>query len=351
MKTKRLRLIGLVGMVVFSFMLFSIGGAWAQQPQAKYHLKVGTVELADAANTKGFEAFKAYCEGASGGEIKIDLYPANQLGSLDELFEGVKTGVYQICQGDETITGFYDPMLVLSIPYLFSNEYVVMRFFQSDFFQQLNDGFAQKTGVRILAATTYGFRCFTNSKRPIKSLDDMKGLKIRVQPVPVMMELVKALGGSPTPISWGELYSALQQGVVDGQENPPGLVYDSKFYEVQKYMTMDEHVLAFNLYYANDKWYQALPENIKKIFFVGSRLGADTEYALRVYGNKVSIVKELEKKGMEVYIPPQSLKDTFKQQAQKPVLDYLRGKIGGEMVDKALKTVSDIEAQIAKEAK
>jgi tripartite ATP-independent transporter DctP family solute receptor len=350
MEKKRLKFIGMVGMLVFCFVLLPMGGAWAQQQQAKYHLKVGTVELADAANTKGFEAFKAYCEGASGGEIKIDLYPANQLGSLDELFEGVKTGVYQMCQGDETITGFYDPMLVLSIPYLFSNEYVVMKFFQSDFFQKLNEGFAQKTGVRILAATTYGFRCFTNNKRPIKSLDDMKGLKLRVQPVPVMMELVKALGGSPTPISWGELYSALQQGVVDGQENPPGLVYDSKFYEVQKYMTMDEHVLAFNLYYANDKWYKSLPENIKKIFFVGSRLGADTEYALRVYGNKVSIVSELEKKGMQVYIPPQSLKDTFKQQAQKPVLDYLRGKIGSETVDKALKTVSDIEQQIAKEA-
>jgi C4-dicarboxylate-binding protein DctP len=91
--------------------------------EPKYALKVGSVELVDAANTKGFEAFKAYCEGASGGEIKIDIYPANQLGSLDELYEGVKTGVYKICQGDETITGFYDPMLVLSIPYLFSNEY------------------------------------------------------------------------------------------------------------------------------------------------------------------------------------------------------------------------------------
>jgi C4-dicarboxylate-binding protein DctP len=89
----------------------------------------------------------------------------------------------------------------------------------------------------------------------------------------------------------------MQQGVVDGQENPPGLIYDSKFYEVQKYLTMDEHVLAFNLYYANDKWFKGLPEPIKKIFWVGCQLGADVEYAYRVYGNKVSIAKELEKKG------------------------------------------------------
>jgi len=351
MERKKATLIGMVGVLILCFILLLVSGALAQQKAPKYHLKVGTVELADAANTKGFEAFKAYCEGASGGEIKIDLYPANQLGSLDELYEGVKTGVYQICQGDETITGFYDPMLVLSIPYLFPNEYVVMKFFESPFFKQLSDGFAKKTGVRILAATTYGFRCFTNNKRPIKSLDDMKGLKIRVQQNPIMIELVKSLGGSPTPISWGELYSAMQQGVVEGQENPPGLVYDSKFYEVQKYMTMDEHVLAFNLYYANDKWFQTLPENIKTIFLTGARLGADVEYGLRVYGNKVSIISELEKKGMQVYVPPQSLKDTFKAKSQKPVLDWLQKKIDPKLVDQAIKTVSDIEKQIAKEAK
>jgi TRAP-type transport system periplasmic protein len=350
MERKRAIFIGMVGVLIFCFILLPLCGAIAQQAP-KYHLKVGSVELVDAANTKGFEAFKAYCEGASGGDIKTDLYPANQLGSLDELFEGVKTGVYQICQGDETITGFYDPMLVLSIPYLFPNEYVVMKFFESPFFKGLSDGFTKKTGVRILGMTTYGFRCFSNNKRPIKSLDDMKGLKIRVQQNPIMIELVKSLGGSPTPISWGELYSALQQGVVEGQENPPGLIYDSKFYEVQKYLTMDEHVLAFNIYYANDKWFQSLPENIKNIFITGARLGADVEYGLRVYDNKVSIVKELGKKGMQVYIPPQSLKDTFKSKSQKPVLDWLRKKIDPKIVDQAIKTVADIEKQIPKSVK
>ncbi|OGW45017.1 MAG: hypothetical protein A2Y66_06895 [Nitrospirae bacterium RBG_13_41_22] len=338
-----------MGILFLGIVLISIPPVWAQTP--KYHLKVGSVELVDAANTKGFEAFKAYCEGASGGEIKIDLYAANQLGSLDELYEGVKTGLYKICQGDETITGFFDPMLVLSIPYLFPNELVVMKFFKTDFFKKLNEDFAKKTGVRILAATTYGFRCFTNNKRAIKSLDDLKGLKIRVQQAPVMIEMVKALGASPTPISWGELYSALQQGVADGQENPPGLIYDSKFYEVQKFLTMDEHTLAFNLYYANDKWYKSLPDNIKKIFSVGAQMGADVEYAVRVYENKVSIAKELEKKGMQVYVAPQTLKNTFKEKAQKPVLDFLKGKIGADLVNQAVQTVKKIEDQIATETK
>src|SRR4030043_2363186 len=97
-----------MGILFLWIVLISIPPVWAQTP--KYPLKVGRVELVDAANTKGFEAFKAYCEGASGGEIKIDLYAANQLGSLDELYEGVKTGVYQLCPGEETITGFFDPM-------------------------------------------------------------------------------------------------------------------------------------------------------------------------------------------------------------------------------------------------
>ena len=319
--------------------------------EAKYRLKVGSAEIPTAAVFRGMEVFKAYCEGASGGEIAIDLYPSNQLGDLGELYEGVKTGLYQITQGDETITSFYEPMVVLSIPYLFPNELVVTRFFESDYFRKLNEGFAAKTGVRIIGFGVSGFRSFSNNKKPIKSLDDMKGLKVRVQPVPVMLELVKSLGASPTPIPWGELYSALQQGVVDAQENPPGLVLDSKFYEVQKYYTTDDHVLAWNLYYANEKWWKGLPEGVKQTFLTGAKLGGSVETGVRLHENRITALKDLEKKGMQVYVAPRSLKESFKAKAQPAVVDMLKKKVGADVVDGAIKTVKDIEAQIAQQAK
>lgn len=336
---------------LFLVFLVSLMSTAALAGEAKYRLKVGSAEIPASALFRGMEVFKAYCEGASGGEIAIDLYPSNQLGDLGELYEGIKTGLYQITQGDETITSFYEPMVILSIPYLFPNELVVTRFFESDYFKKLNDGFAAKTGVRIIGFGVSGFRSFSNNKRPIKSLDDMKGLKIRVQPVPVMLELVKSLGASPTPIPWGELYSALQQGVVDGEENPPGLVLDAKFYEVQKYYTTDDHVLAWNLYYANEKWWKGLPERVKQIFLVGARLGGAVETGVRLHENRITALKDLEKKGMQVYVAPQSLKDSFKAKAQPAVVEMLKKKVGADVVDGAIKTVKDIEAQIARQAK
>jgi TRAP-type C4-dicarboxylate transport system substrate-binding protein len=268
-------------------------GALASAP--KYTLKLGCGEVATAAVCKGMEVFKSYVEAASGGEVRADVYAASQLGDPPELYEGIKSGLYQVTQGDESITGFYEPMVVLSIPYLFSNELVVAKFFESDYFKRLNDGFAKKTGVRIIGFGISGFRSFTNGRRPIKSVDDMKGLKIRVQPIPVMLTLVK--------------------------------------------------------YYANEKWWQTLPAGLKSIILTGARLGGSTETGLRLYENRVSAPKDLEKKGMDVYMAPQSLKDQFRAVAQPAVVDVLKKQVGADVVDGALKAVKDIEAEIAVQTK
>jgi TRAP-type C4-dicarboxylate transport system substrate-binding protein len=137
---------------------------------------------------------------------------------------------------------------------------------------------------------------------------------------------------------------------VDGQENPPGTVLDAKFYEVQKYFTSDEHVLAWNLYYANEKWWKALPANIRQIVWVGARLGATVETGVRLHENRVGALKELEKKGVQVYAAPQALKDKFRAAAQPAVVEVLKKKVGADVVEGAIKTVKDIEAQIAKQA-
>lgn len=315
-----------------------------------YQLKVGCVELAEAPNTLGWKTFEAYVETASNGQIQVDVYPASQLGSVEELTRSLMTGVAEVAQGDETITGLYEPMFVLSIPFLFSNEIVARKFFESPFFDDLSKGFTKATGVRILAAQTYGFRTFTNNVRPITSLEDMKGLKIRVQNNPVMIKFAQALGASPTTVPFGELYSALQQGVVDGQENPPGLIYDMKFYEVQKYLTLDQHTLAFNFYYARDAWFQQLPDDLKKVIYVGAKMGSDTEYGMRLYGNRVSMLQALKEKGMKINSLSSETLKSFKEAAQEPVLEWLKGKIGEEVVNGALSTVEEIEAQLAKEA-
>ena len=119
--------------------------------------------------------------------------------------------------------------------------------------------------MRVLAYGETGFRNFTNSKLPIKSPADMKGLKIRVMETPVYVNMVKALGAAPTPIAWSEVYTALQQKVVDGQENPVATIVQAKLYEVQKYMILDGHSYGVDFFLINDKFYQSLPKETQEL--------------------------------------------------------------------------------------
>lgn len=124
----------------------------------------------------------------------------------------------------------------------------------------------EDTGLRPLAFWEVGFRHITSVKKPVHSLDDLKGMKIRVQPNPVHIAAFRDLGANPTPIAWGELFTALQQGVVDGAENPFNNIEVARLYEPQKHLTLTGHAFEAPVYLTNEKWYQSLPQNIKKAF-------------------------------------------------------------------------------------
>src|SRR5699024_5544576 len=132
--------------------------------------------------------------------------------------------------------------------YAFPNRSVAYKVLNyGEFGQELADEVAKKSGVRILAYTPSAYRNFSNNVRPVHTASDMKGLKIRVQQFPVYIALVEALGASATPIAWTELYTALQTGVVDGQENAPYTMLLTDLQEVQKYYTLDHHVLNISM--------------------------------------------------------------------------------------------------------
>jgi tripartite ATP-independent transporter DctP family solute receptor len=326
------------------------GAAWGAQPMV---LKGGHLEIPGSAHDDNWHVFANYVNGTSGGRLKVEVYPGGQLGSDSrQLFESVKLGVNSIGQGDEgAMASFYPPLMILAIPYMVPNEKVAQLFYDSPFFEKLNQGLIKQQGVRMLSAASFGFRCFTNNQHPIKTAADLKGIKMRVQQNPLYMTMVRSMGGSPTPISWGELYSALQQGVVDGQENPLGVIYDFKFYEVQKYATVDNHVLGTNMILANEKWFQGLPQDLKTILLTGAKMGAITEHGKRMYEARVSAIEELRKKGMEVYVPTPAEVETFRKASQGPVVEWLAKQpgVGQAMIDEAFKTVKDLEQSIVNE--
>ena len=166
---------------------------------------------------------------------------------------------------------------------------------------------------------------------------------------PLFIQFVKSLKASPTVISFSELYAALQQGVVDGQENPPSVIYDMRFHEVQKYLTLSEHVAGTNVMLINEKFFQSLPVDLRVILLQGVQLARYVEAGERAYKNYVSVVEKLKKAGMEVYAPSQDEKAQFKKLAQPAVVKWVSGLVGEEFVNQVINEVKLIEAGMEKE--
>ncbi|MDO5114871.1 MAG: DctP family TRAP transporter solute-binding subunit [Synergistaceae bacterium] len=209
----------------------------------------------------GAEAFKKLVEERSNGSIKVTIFPQSQLGNERDAIEGIRMGTINMTTvaAAGALASFVPEMSVIAIPYVLETRQQAYKVLDGPFGKKLN-GLIEKKGFKNLAFWEIGFRNFTNSVRPIKSPADMKGLKIRVQESKSWMEMIKKLGAVPTPVSFGELYSALQQKVVDGQENPTASIYSMKFYEVQKYMTLDGHTYEASVVIVNPKWFNSLPE-------------------------------------------------------------------------------------------
>ena len=177
----------------------------------------------------------------SNGNMGIQVYPSGQLGSERELIELLQIGSLAMTKVSASpLEGFVPIMQIFNIPYVFRDQAHYQAVLDGDIGQQILDA-PQPVRLKGLGYYDAGSRSFYTVDRPVNMPADLDGLKIRVQESRTALEMVQSLGGAPTPIAWGELYTALQQGVVDGAENNPPSFYLSKHYEVCRYYTLDEH--------------------------------------------------------------------------------------------------------------
>ena len=295
-----------------------------------------------------YAVLKSEIEKRSNGRIEVQLYPAGVLGDMVSGVEQVKTGIIQGVQvGDGWIANHFPEIQVISIPYVFQDRDVAWKVLDGPFGKEMMDAYVKKTGLRLLHLTENGgFRSFSNNVREIKSVADMKGLKIRVMPNPAHQETVKAMGALPVTIDWGELYTALQTRVADGQENAVPTFLVPKLYEVQKFMTLDGHFYSINSVIIQDKWYQSLPVELRRAIdqaaYVSTTVNRGVCTALEQKG-----IKFIEEKGMKVYAPTVKEKLTFKTASQKPVVDFLRTqKMDKVWIDKVFKATEQAEKEL-----
>lgn len=297
----------------------------------------------------GAVAFKQLVESRTDGRVKVEIYPNNQVGSPREMFESTKMGSLQmVWDGSSNFVGFVPEFMVFSMPYIFPNVNVALRVLDGQFGKELSAASIKRSGVRILAYTHNGWRSFTNNKKVIRTPADIKGMKIRTQEDPAMMKIVESMGGSATPIAWGELYTALQQGVVDGEENPTSMVQVAKLYEVQKYMTLDGHIFGVNPICINEKFYQSLPADIRFIIKDSAQTAGFIYNGLVEYGATLDVA-DLTKKGMKIYSPTEAEYQQFVKAAQGPCKEFVVSKIGKEWPDKLLKAIATEMASYKKD--
>jgi tripartite ATP-independent transporter DctP family solute receptor len=201
------------------------------------------------------------------GQVEIQIFSSSQLGSERDMLESCKMNAVQIVYSSPGSVGvFQSEVEIFNGPFLWKNWGEAKRVMRGSFGQKIHEKMRQQNGMRVLDPNWYwGWRHLTTRNTAVKVPADMKGLKVRAPNIPIFMEMVKAMGASPTPINFAEVYTALQSGVVDGQENPIPTIWAKKFFEVQKYMILTGHMLQSNYVVVNESFFRSLPENFQKI--------------------------------------------------------------------------------------
>jgi len=200
------------------------------------------------------------------GKIRIDLYPGAQLGSEPEVFHSVMIGDIDIATGGPGILSeVFKPIVISDMPFIFRDKDHLIKFINSDMAKKMYKDFEKASGTKVLATFYYGTRHVTSNK-PIRTPDDLEGVKMRVPPQQIFLDNASAMGANPTPMPYSELYIALQQKVVDSQENPLPTIKEGKFYEVQKYINLTGH-MTFAMYVVmNCNTFYSLTEEEQSIF-------------------------------------------------------------------------------------
>ena len=269
------------------------------QVAAQTTMRINTVLPQDSQYGVAIDTFAREVEKRTNGRYKIQTFYAASLGAERESVEAVQLGAQELTfSSTGPVPNFVPEVKILDVPFLFRDYGHARQVLDGPIGQELLKKFEPK-GIKALAWGENGFRHMTTSKRAIIEPEDLKGLKIRTMENPVHIQAYKAFGLNPTPMAFSELFTALQQGTVDGQENPLSVITASKFDQVQKHLTLTGHVYSPAVFLMNKALFDKLSDADKRAFLEAAKEGANANRA-RVDADEKSSVADLRAKGMEV---------------------------------------------------
>jgi tripartite ATP-independent transporter DctP family solute receptor len=280
-------------LLIMAAFMFCVGNAMAVT-----NIKLGVVTKPGSAQNIAAEKFKELIEQRSNGDINVQIFHSASLGNETEILQQVQMNSIQMA----IVTGgpfdTFDPMArVVNYPFLFKNYAQVDKILDGPLGAELLKSL-ESSGFKGLCFSENGFRNLTNSKRPVKNADDLKGLKIRVMSSAIHKAIWQSLGANPTPMPW-PIYTELEQGVIDGQENPLWVMEVYKFYEIQQHMTLTRHVYSYHIDVASLIWWNTLDGKTQEMI-------QKAMYDAAVYQRKdnrsknEARLKLLKEKGMQV---------------------------------------------------
>ncbi|PRY24269.1 TRAP-type C4-dicarboxylate transport system substrate-binding protein [Aliiruegeria haliotis] len=301
----------------------------------------------------GLIVFKNFVESASNGAVEVEIFMGTQLcGNGAECLQGVADGsidIYVSTSGGAA--GIFPYVQVLDLPYLMTSDRVAEAALPGDFTRTLRDMALEDSGGMIRLMTignTGGWRNFANTKRRVQTPADMEGLKIRTVVADLPQELVKALGASPTPIPWPELFTSFQTGVVEGSKNGITDIMSMKFPEAGlQYVTLDGHAYMGALWWMNNAKFSEMPDELKQVVVDGFYALQQATFA-SPKRKSIQAYEDFVAGGGDLYVPSPEEKAAFKE-AAAPVYDWFKANIdGGEEIFNALtEAVAEVEAELA----
>jgi len=289
-----------------------------------------TIRFAHVLDTRspvhaGALKFKELVESRSDGKIAVEVFPQSQLGGERDIAEGMRMGSIDMGEiSTAALSGLIKQAGIFNLPYMFKNRDHVVKVVEGEIGQDFNNNILGNIGLRGLAFNHHGYRHLFTTGRVVKGLGDTKGLKIRIQEDPIQKDTWEAIGASPVPIPYPELYTSLQTGVIDAAEQPPGSLLSMRFYEVTEKLIMTSHLYQVSPILINKKLFEGLDAEAQKIVKQSAEESAKFQREAMWEFNDSSVDK-LKELGMDIY----KIDYSPFIEATKPVREKWAGKIEG----------------------
>ncbi len=284
--------------------------------------------------------FEELVEAGSNSEIDVQIFPSSQMGPDREMIEGVQTGVLEMAVPPSSFFAGWDPAFaVIELPYMYASKDIALKTFDSDTGNEMLKRL-ENQGLVGLGWLENGLRHVTNNVRPIEAPADLEGIKLRTMKVPAHVDTFTTLGANPTPMNFGEVYSALQQGVIDGQENPIALIDSQRFYEVQKHVSLTGHVFTVYIPVISYDFYSSLSEEYQTLIRDSMKAAAEYQQEL-VNGEEAGQLQKIRDAGVNVVELSENQRAVFAKQTESVRTGY-RDTVGAEAFDAWVAAVANV---------